>query len=200
MIKRIILWIGTVVIAAFVLFSAEAVFYQKSLAAKTLRLHVVANSDSPEDQEQKLQLRDHVLRELRDITWECDDLESVENAVAMVLPQLRESAKNYLVRNGSSYDVSATLCIESFDTREYDTFSLPAGEYHTLRIVIGEGQGKNWWCVVFPTLCHAADSEELEHMAQEGGYGEGELAFIQRTEPKYRLQFKVLEWIKKVFD
>ena len=200
MLKRFFLWIGTVCIAAFIIFTAEAVLSQRALADKTLRLHIVANSDTPRDQEQKIRLRDHILGEIRDMALDCSDLESAERAIKRELPRLRESAKDFLVKDGSHYDVSVTLCTETFGTRQYDTFSLPAGEYHALRIVIGEGMGKNWWCVVFPTLCNATDPEELERMAEEGGYAEGELAFIRREDTKYKLQFKVLEWFKKVFN
>ncbi len=173
---------------------------RQSLSHKTLRLHVVANSDSAEDQAQKLRLRDHILGEIHGITMDCSDLEEVERLIGSILPGLRESAEAFLAEEGSGYDVSVSLCTESFDTRQYDTFSLPAGKYHALRIVIGEGKGKNWWCVVFPTLCNATDPEELERMAEEGGYGDGELAFIRREEPKFKLQFKVLEWIREVFN
>ncbi len=200
MTKRILIWIATVFMGAFLIFTIEAVVTRSSLEDKTLRLHILANSDAREDQEQKLRLRDRILEEVHSITAHCRDMEEAERVLRTMLPQLEETAGAYLAAEGSSYGVSVALCRESFPTRQYDTFSLPAGEYHALRIVIGEGKGKNWWCVVFPTLCNATDPKELERMAEEGGYEDRELAFIQKEEPKYVLQFKVLEWIRAVFN
>lgn len=199
MLNKILLWIVLVFVASFLLLSAESVLTQKALAEKTLRLHVVANSDDPKDQEQKLRLRDHILKEIQYLTLGCSDLEDTENAILSALPVLQDSAKQYLVKEGSQHDVSVRLCRESFSTRDYTSFSLPAGEYHSLRIVIGEGEGRNWWCVVFPTLCSAATIEELEAAAEYGGYEFEEVQFIQKKEPKYKLQFKLLEWVKGVF-
>ncbi len=200
MLKRILLWIATVFIAAFAIFTGEAIMTQRSLSEKTLRLHIVANSDCAEDQSQKLRLRDHILGEIQGMTRNCTNLQEAEKLLSSQLSQVQKSARAFLVNDGSSYDVSVTLCRESFTTREYDTFSLPAGEYHSLRIIIGDGHGKNWWCVVFPTLCNATAMEELERVAQTGGYDDKELDFIQNESPKYKLQFKVLEWLRGVFD
>ncbi len=177
----------------------EAVLQQRSLADKTLRLHVVANSDSSEDQAQKLRVRDHLLGELHTMTRDCDTLKEAESVIRDNLPILENSAREFLRMERSPYDVELTLCEEDFSTRRYETFSLPAGEYHSLRMVIGRGEGQNWWCVVFPTLCNAASTKELETMAVMGGYDEEELAMIRHEEPKYVLQFKILEIMREVF-
>ena len=200
MLKRYIIWIGSVFLAALILFSTEAYFTQKSIADKTIRLHVVANSDDTKDQEQKLRLRDHLLGELRDLTSECADFEEAEAKLRTALPMIEQSAGKFLINEGSEYDISVSLCKEQFSTREYDTFSLPAGEYHALRVVIGEGKGENWWCVVFPTLCNATTMEELDRAAEKGGYDEEEIALIKQETKGYVLRFKVLEWLKGVFD
>jgi len=169
MLKRILLWIGTVFVAAFMIFTAEAIITQQTLSEKTLRLHIVANSDRAEDQAQKLRLRDHILHEIKEMTGGCSELQEAEKIISSRLSRVEKSAREFLRAEGSSYGVSVTLCKESFATRDYDTFSLPAGEYHSLRIIIGEGQGKNWWCVVFPSLCNAGTMEELERAAEIGG-------------------------------
>lgn len=199
MLKRIMLWIGTVLIGAFIIFSAEAIITQQALSEKTLRLHIVANSDRDEDQAQKLRLRDHILHEIKGMTRSCSELQEAEKTIFSQLSRLEKSAREFLRAEGCNYDVSVNLCKESFSTREYDTFSLPAGEYHSLRIIIGDGQGKNWWCVVFPSLCNAGTMEELDRVAEVGGYNETECDFIRRETPKYKLQFKVLEWLRGVF-
>ena len=166
---KFLLWILLVFVAAFILLWGEAFLGQCALADKTLRLHIVANSDSTEDQAQKLRVRDHLLKELRLLSKECDTLEETESVITENLSGLERSAREFLRKEQSTYDVTLTLCKERFSTRVYDTFSLPAGEYHSLRLVIGEGNGKNWWCVVFPTLCNAASAKDLETAAMRGG-------------------------------
>ncbi len=200
MLKRYIIWLGSVFLAAFVIFSAEAFYAQKSIADKTIRLHVVANSDDPEDQEQKLRLRDHILSEIRDLTADCTEFGEAEERLRSALPMIEKAAGTFLINEDSLYDVSVTLCKEKYSTREYDTFSLPAGIYHSLRIEIGEGKGENWWCVVFPTLCNASTMEELDRAAEKGGYNDEDLSLIKKESKGYVLQFKVLEWLKGVFD
>ncbi len=197
--SKFVIWILLVFVSAFVLLSGEAILQQKALAEKTLRLHIVANSDSAADQALKLRLRDHVLQEVNALTYSCRSLRETESILLDNLTALEGSAQGFLQGEGSSYDVRITLCEEDFSTREYDTFSLPAGEYHSLRIVIGNGEGKNWWCVVFPTLCNASSTKDLEAAATFGGYGEDDLALIRKEEPKYVIQFKILEILKGVF-
>ena len=99
---------------------------------------------------------------------------------------------------GSGYDVTVSLGPETYGTRDYASFSLPAGTYPSLRVQIGEAAGKNWWCVVFPTLCTAATSDEAELRAAAGGFDEDEAAWITEEQPEYRLRFKTLEWLQKL--
>ena len=143
---------------------------QRQLAEKLIRLHVVANSDSPSDQAVKLRVRDAVL-----------------NAAEEMLRDL-----------GRDEPVSVTLQNERFPTRDYETFSLPAGVYRTLRVTIGAGEGHNWWCVVFPTLCTAASFDEFESAAASGGFTDGELRLITGADEGYVLKFKTLEWLEKL--
>ena len=88
--------------------------------------------------------------------------------------------------------------MEDFATRKYDTFTLPAGEYPALRIKIGKAAGHNWWCVVFPSLCTAATTEDFTTCAQAGGYDTAETALIKGGEEEYELRFKTLEWLQKL--
>ncbi len=196
---RIVLWVVSVAVAAFMLLSGESILLQRTLADKTLRLHVVANSDSVADQEQKLRVRDRILQEVGELTLDCHTLDDTIVVLEPCLPQLEKSAQELLEGEGSTYSVRITLCKENFSTRDYDTFSLPAGKYHSLRVVIGEGAGKNWWCVVFPSLCNAASGSEMEKEAVEAGLSEEELAMIRKVEPKYVIRFKMLELIEGLF-
>ena len=84
-------------------------------------------------------------------------------------------------------------------TRDYEGFSLPAGTYHSLRVVIGSGQGKNWWCVVFPSLCTASSVEEFEASARQGGYEENEISLIRKKESRFYVQFKMVEILRGLF-
>ncbi len=167
---------------------------QQALADKLIRLHVVANSDSEADQQIKLQVRDAVLSEASALL---EDAQDPRAALEAGLPQI-ESAANACLRSlGSTDRATATLGEELFPTREYETFSLPAGSYTALRVTIGAGAGHNWWCVVFPSLCMPA-AGDLEEAAQAAGLTEEEIHLITEDSPGYELKFKSMEWLQAV--
>lgn len=195
---RIICWLLTVALMTAGLYGAQTLWLQRDLAEKTVRLHVVANSDSSADQALKLQVRDAVLERVQQLTADCADAGQAKALIGVHLDEIGVAAQTALA--GSGYDVSVSLGWERFDTRYYDSFTLPAGEYPSLRIKIGAAQGRNWWCVVFPSLCTAATSEALEESAQAGGFDDGETALIAGGEEEYSLRFKTLEWLKKIAD
>ena len=122
---------------------------QARLSDQLVRLHVVGRSDSPADQAEKLRLRDRVLELLTPLLADC---ETRDEAVNIILEHQED-----LEALG---DVSVQVGAEYFPTRRYNTFTLPAGEYAALRVTVGEGAGRNWWCVVFPPLCTEALAEE----------------------------------------
>lgn len=195
---RIMIWVCIVALGAYVLYGADALWRQRQLAEKTIRLHVVANSDSPKDQAQKLRIRDAVLEEVGKLTAVCTTSQEATQTLNENLPVLTQAAGEILAEENSDYAVEVTLTRENFNTRQYDTFTLPAGEYPSLRVKIGAAQGKNWWCVVFPSLCTAATSDDLEQYAEVGGYDREETQFITGGEEEYILRFKTLEWIQKI--
>ena len=160
------------------------------LSNKMIRLHVVANSDSEEDQSLKLKVRDSVLKEVDRITKGMTDRNSAEEAIKENLSSIVIAASNEIYSHGYTYGVTAQIKQEIFPTREYDTFSLPAGEYTSLRVVIGNGEGHNWWCVVFPPVCASAaiemDSETLNLTDRE-------VALITESSPEYIVKFKTME-------
>ena len=153
-----------------------------------LRLHVVGASNSAEDQAVKLQVRDAVLGSLEEGLRDMTDPQEAWDYVSRMLPQVEAAANRALAAAGVSETVQGSLTEEAFPTREYDTFSLPAGVYKALRVVIGEGEGKNWWCVVFPQLC-GAEGEFVETASTAGL--DPELA--RSLEGEYELRFWVLE-------
>lgn len=147
-------------VAAALLWGACTLQRQDALEQKVIRLHVIANSDSEADQALKLRVRDRVLVLTEDILRQSGDMEEARQRLTEALPRLQQTAAEEIAAQGSRYTVSARLEETEFPTREYDGFALPSGEYLALRVVIGEGAGKNWWCVVFPSLCLPAATQE----------------------------------------
>lgn len=193
--SRWIMWILLVLFTAMCLLSVETLWTQHRLAEKTIRLHVVANSDSAEDQAQKLQVRDAVLEKVAQITETCSNAASAKREIALHIDEIREAAQKE-----TAYDVQVRLGTEQFETRYYDTFTLPAGEYPALRVNLGKAQGHNWWCVVFPSLCTAATSDALERTAAVGGFDSEETELIEGGEEAYELRFKSFEWLQALLD
>lgn len=154
-----------------------------------VRLHVLANSDSEADQNVKLLVRDALLKSGANIF---SGALTAEDAVSM-LEKERETiisvAENVLRENGFNYDVSVTVQREYFGTREYESFTMPAGEYLALKVIIGKGEGKNWWCVMFPPLCLPAAGEKTDIDAILGKDG----AKLIKSNPKYEMRFKIVE-------
>ena len=145
---------------------------RQKLRSELIRLHVVAASDSEEDQAIKLQVRDAVLESLQDGIENATDIEAAKAYIGSQLPKLESVANRVLAAAGCGDVATVSLQVEEFAARVYDTFALPAGLYDSLRITIGEGEGRNWWCVTFPTLCIPATTEGFEAVAAGAGFSE----------------------------
>lgn len=195
---RIFVWILCVALMASFLYAADSLLMQRDIAFKTIRLHVVANSDSAADQQQKLHVRDAVLRSVAELTAQCGDVRSAREQIAAHIDEISTAACTVLSKEGSDACVTVSLCDEAFETRVYDTFTLPAGVYPSLRVRIGAAEGKNWWCVVFPSLCTAASTEEFEEAAQSGGFSAQETEVVTGGKRKYRFRFRTLELLETV--
>lgn len=165
---------------------------QQVLADKVVRLHILANSDSEEDQALKLQVRDAVLERAEEILERAHDRSAAEEDLREALPGLREIALETVAAQGYDYDVTAELTDAAFPTREYDGFTLPAGEYLALRLVIGTGEGHNWWCVVFPPLC-AQTTTDVAQTAMAAGLDGGDVSLLTEESQGYVLKFKSIE-------
>ncbi len=164
---------------------------QDSLADKVIRLHVVANSDDPADQAVKLKVRDAVLEESAPLLEGLSREQGLE-ALEAALPQIGQAAADTLAENGYSYPVRVSLRDDWFPTKSYTDFALPAGSYTALRVELGEGEGQNWWCVVFPPLCLGSVSETA-NAALAGGLDGEELALITGETEGYVVKFKAME-------
>lgn len=187
------------VIVVFVsLFALGGVIADKQqLEQGIVRLHVIANSDSQEDQAQKLRVKDAVVAYLQPEMQHIDTKEQALDYLQPKLPEIQKLANEILMNEGSVYKATVTLEETSFDTRDYDTFSLPAGVYDALRIQIGEAQGKNWWCVVFPSLCLPATGEGVAATAVASGFDDGLTNTLQREEG-YEIRFFILDCFGKL--
>lgn len=196
--KRAARWEWALLIAILVSFAwgTWADRTQQQLSDKVLRLHVLANSDSEADQALKLKVRDSVLETASAILADCPDRETAEQRLSAALPEIEDAARARIAAEGGKQTVTAELRPTVFPTREYEDFTLPAGEYLALRVVLGEGEGHNWWCVVFPPLC-AETTSSLSQTAMAAGLTEEEVALITESDG-YQLKFKAVELWEKL--
>ncbi len=164
------------------------------LRHNVLRLHIVANSDTEADQTLKLAVRDEILENTSAFFEGCADLSAAEAAAQQNLDLITDIAQEVIHENGASYGVGASVGDSYFSTREYDDFTLPAGTYRSLIVTLGEGEGKNWWCVVFPSVClpAAADKAELSDSVSE------QSAKVAENPQKYVMKFKTAEIYEEI--
>ena len=163
----------------------------------TLRLHILANSNSEEDQALKLNIRDRVLEKYGSMLKVDNSISEAKNKTETLLPDIKHDVEVWIAELGYDYTAEAYLGEEWYDTREYESFTLPAGNYVSLRIIIGSGEGKNWWCVMYPPLCLDVATESSP--ADDGiiDYSKEEISLIQNG--KYQIKFKILEDLSRVF-
>lgn len=159
-----------------------------------LRLHVLANSDTVEDQNLKLKVRDAVLEEGKDIFDGEINVENAEEKISIEKSRLIDAAENVVRQNGFDYDVDVFVTDEFFDTRSYGNITLPAGNYTAVKVTIGESAGHNWWCVMFPPMClpAAEDKTEIDMYLNED-----EIKVV-KCNPEYDVRFKIVEWYEQI--
>ena len=200
--KKLTVLLCTCLLLASVFWLASVWSDRQVLNDQLLRLHVVADSDSEEAQAQKRKVKDAVVAYLQE---KMQNVESLSQAVAFLegeLTQLQHIARETLDAAGVADPVTVSLERESFPVRKYDTFTLPSGVYQSLRIVIGEGQGQNWWCVVFPSLCLPATSQGFKETATGAGFSDT-LVNTLEEKPGYEIRFFFLDcfgWLQNLFS
>ena len=172
---------------------AEAEIYED-----TVRLHILAASDSEEDQALKLEVRDMILAEFGERLASADGRDEAEETVRGLLREIGERASELLESRGCYAGAVATLSTEWYDTREYEGFSLPAGYYSSLRVIIGRGEGRNWWCVMYPPLCTEIATERAPSDDGLIDYTEEEVRLIEGG--RGRIKFKILELFSGLFS
>lgn len=161
----------------------------REIRSNIVRLHILANSDSAEDQQIKLIVRDALLNSGKELFSGNITVENAEEILNEQKQELTEIANETLKENGYNYKAQIYLTNEYFTTRSYENFTLPAGEYLALKVILGEGEGKNWWCVMFPPLCLPAATDNKDVDVIIGNKG----AEIVQNYPEYEVKFKIVE-------
>lgn len=167
---------------------------QAALSDQVIRLHVLANSDSEADQALKLEVRDAVLEAASGYLEEGASLEETRAVLTDHLADIAAAGAERVAEEG--YDYAVTASVEDhcwFPTKQYTDFALPAGEYTALRVVIGAGDGQNWWCVVFPPLCLGSVSETAAQTALSDGFTEDQVSLITGEDQGYVVKFRAME-------
>ncbi len=164
----------------------------QDLRNDVLRLHILANSDSAEDQQVKLAVRDTLLNCGNELFSGRTNLNSVKTILTSEQKELTDAANKVLLENGFGYKAKIYLSNEYFTTRTYDNYTLPAGNYLALKVILGEGKGHNWWCVMFPPLCLPAATDEKDIDV----YFNTESKSVISSNPQYEIRFKFIELLE----
>ncbi len=188
--KRKFLFALSLLLIALIL-SVLPVRGEEAIYDDVIRLHILAASDSEEDQALKLLVRDAVLETYGSALSSYESRDAAAEAVEALIPAIETTARETLVQAGCTDSVTVTLTEEEYPRRDYAAFSLPAGEYLSLRILIGDAEGQNWWCVLYPPLCLDASCEGDTSLS-DAEWG----LMTKNGRGKYKVRFKSLEILK----
>ena len=184
---------------SFLLFSVACLAMpmqgENTIAAHCIRLHILANSDSEQDQAVKLLVRDRIKEVSDDLFKSCTTMEQAEDVVLENKQLLLDTANTVLQENGFDYAVDIKTGWEQYPVRRYSEFCFPAGEYYSVRVLLGQAKGKNWWCVLFPPLCLSSAvssvDEDVDKLAS-AGFTDREISVLtDDTEGPYEIRFKL---------
>ena len=169
-----------------------------------VRLHVIANSDSDSDQTLKLLVRDEVIAVVSPAVENCKTQAEAIAAIEGISDELCEAAREVVKREGYDYDVNVELGKEHYPTKTYESCAFPEGEYISLRVNIGDGEGQNWWCCLFPPLCLSSATPDDEADNEDAFISVGLTpdqykVITESNTPKYKVRFKILEVFGKLF-
>jgi len=209
--RLVVLILGLVSVIAImtVTISGEALKINnisKNYKEKLIRFHVIANSDSDEDQALKLKVRDEIISYLQPKLKESKSIEESEKIIKREYKNLTNISNKVIAANGYDYNVKVGITYSKFPTKQYSNMVLPAGEYKALKVVIGKGEGKNWWCVMFPPLCFVdeengvIDKETDEKLRSVLSDEEYKLITQKNRDSagKTKMKFKVVEIMEKI--
>ncbi len=185
------------VIVFLVLYSIIPTKEEVEIYDSTVRLHVIADSDSDEDQKLKLKVRDAIIERMKN--YDAKTKEEAEKIILNDKENLQKIAQECVKSNGFDDSVVVELAEETYPTREYEGFTLPAGEYTSLKVIIGEGQGQNWWCVLFPPLCTSGAIGVDDDAYIDVGLTKDQYDLITGSSGEYKIKLKLLEIASKAF-
>ena len=174
----------------------------ENISESVLRLHIPANSNSAKDQEIKLKIRDKVLKKYSAVLEKANQREDAEKIIADNLSQIEDDVNLWLFEENTNYKCRVYLSYSDFPTKDYGKLKLPAGNYKALKIVLGKGEGENWWCVMFPPLCFVEGSvkkvteKEYEQIKKE--LGKTAFEIVTRDGKQVYLKFKIVELVNKL--
>jgi len=203
-IKKGIYLISVCLLSLFIYSAFYSGSISRGIAENLVRLHVVAESDSEEDQALKLKVRDAVIDYMYDKLSEAKDIEESKRIIGENLNNIKKVAENVIRSSGKESPVTTTLGTYPFPTKKYGDITLPAGNYQALKVVIGNGQGSNWWCVLFPPLCivdvtHGTISESVkEELKNALTYDEYEIISSAESDDDIpvKIKFKIVEFFQ----
>jgi stage II sporulation protein R len=195
--SKILIMIFLLLFFIFISAKSYATCISKDLTENIFRLHIIANSNSQEDQALKLKIRDEIISYMKAKTSDCTSKTEIIETTQNILPVLKQIAQNTIYENGYDYDVSVEIGNFYFPTKYYGNISMPAGNYDAIRIKLGKAEGQNWWCSLFPSLCFTdvstgiidenADTNLKENLEEE------EYNLLTKTSPNIKIKFKLLE-------
>ena len=195
MYKRLLTVTFIILGLAFIL-SILPIHGETDVYTNVLRLHVIANSDSQEDQTLKLKVRDAVLDRTEQLFKGCKTRDEASKILNENLELIEATATDTVKKEGYDYKISVSIGEEEYPTKNYESCCFPSGEYLSLQIKIGEAVGENWWCVLFPPMCVSAAGDSADAFAQVGLTDTQYNIITQTNEPKYKVRFKILEVIE----
>ena len=199
------LLICTFIILAVALFAGLfPVHGEEEIYDTVVRLHVLANSDGEEDQALKLKVRDRVIELVSPAVEDCTTQSEAIAAIGSIMDKLELAAEDVVRAEGYDYDVSLLIGEEYYPTKNYETCAFPEGEYVSLRVCIGDAEGQNWWCCLFPPLCLSAASDTSAKNNEEafisvGLTGDQYKLITESDKPQYKVRFKILETVQRLF-
>ena len=187
-----------IIVCLGLLIGCSAMREEREIYDKTLRLHIPADSNSEADQAVKLKVRDAVLNLLEEPLSGCKNKSESIKIIQDMSDIISETANNVLLSNNFDYKATVTLTEEYYPRRSYEGFTLPAGTYTSLKIELGEAEGKNWWCVLFPQVC--IGSAKPEETLAEVGFTANQIRLLtEQEETEYVVKFKIVEILESIF-
>lgn len=194
--------VSVITIVIFLVFNAKAT--TDSLADKVIRFHVVANSDTTEDQILKQRVKDEIIEYMEPMLKDSANLDETRKILNRSLPMIKQIAKKVIEKYEKDYNVYVSLDHANFPAKSYGDLVFPAGEYEACRVIIGEGKGENWWCVMYPPLCYVdaasgvvpvEGKEQLKQKLNEDQYK----LVLNKSEKRYEVRFKIVDTINSYF-